>query len=126
MKTSLNSKVISKEEVHSSYKNLQKVERAFRTIKTTLLEVRPLYLHSDKKIKGHVFLTGLAYNVVKELEKYVKELEIDLETILEELKKVTTIKTVLAKKVVEYVPQPNEIISLLLSKIGINFPKKLI
>ena len=36
------------------------VERAFRTIKTTRLEMQPIYIYSEQHLRGHVFLCMLA------------------------------------------------------------------
>jgi transposase len=37
------------------------VEQAFRALKSTALEVRPIYHHRDDRIKAHAFLRMLAY-----------------------------------------------------------------
>jgi hypothetical protein len=46
-----------------AYKSLAHVERAFRTIKTTVLEVRPIHHRLAGRVRGHVFLCMLAYYV---------------------------------------------------------------
>jgi len=51
------------EEIVASYKKLIRVEQAFRNLKTTSLEVRPIYHRKDDRIKAHVFLCMLAYYV---------------------------------------------------------------
>ncbi len=48
-------------EVVGGYKALGGVERAFRSIKTALLEMRPIYHKKDDRIKAHVFMCMLAY-----------------------------------------------------------------
>lgn len=48
-------------EVVAGYKALGGVERAFRSIKTALLEMRPIYHKKDDRIKAHVFMCMLAY-----------------------------------------------------------------
>ncbi len=45
------------------YKSLSQVERAFRSIKTMDLEVRPINYHLEKRVKAHLFLCMLAYYV---------------------------------------------------------------
>jgi hypothetical protein len=47
-----------------AYKSLVYVERAFRTIKTTVLEVRPIHHRLAGQVRGHVFLCMLAYYVI--------------------------------------------------------------
>ncbi len=46
-----------------TYKNLSHVEQAFRTVKTTRLQVRPVYHRNDQRIEAHIFLCMLAYYV---------------------------------------------------------------
>ena len=40
-----------------------RVERAFRSLKTTQLHLRPVYFYSEEHVRGHVFLCLLAYYV---------------------------------------------------------------
>ncbi len=46
-----------------SYKSLSQVERAFRTIKTIDLKVRPIHHHLEQRVRTHIFLCMLAYYV---------------------------------------------------------------
>ena len=46
-----------------AYKNLAKVERAFRSLKTVDLKVRPLYHRRADRVRAHVLLCMLAYYV---------------------------------------------------------------
>lgn len=55
--------------VHDSYMALQKVERDFRTMKTGLLEIRPLFVRKDSRTRGHVFCCMLALKLSRELER---------------------------------------------------------
>jgi len=45
------------------YKSLSQVERAFRSIKTMDLQVRPINHRLEKRVKAHLFLCMLAYYV---------------------------------------------------------------
>ncbi len=45
------------------YKSLSQVERAFRSIKTMDLEVRPVNHHLEQRVRTHLFLCMLAYYV---------------------------------------------------------------
>jgi transposase len=74
LRTSLKSEY-SEEKIVEYYKQLSKVERAFRCLKTVSLKVRPIYHHREKKVKSHVFICCLAYYV----EWHVRE---KLKTIL--------------------------------------------
>jgi hypothetical protein len=46
-----------------SYKQLSQVERAFRSMKTIDLKVRPIYHHLETRVRAHIFLCMLAYYV---------------------------------------------------------------
>ena len=46
-----------------AYKNLAKVERAFRSFKTSSLRVRPMYHWREDRVRSHLFLCLLAYYV---------------------------------------------------------------
>jgi len=48
--------------VHA-YKSLGNVERAFRSLKTVQVEMRPVYHKTDERIRAHIFLCMLAYYV---------------------------------------------------------------
>ena len=55
---------LSAKEIVETYRNLQKVEQAFRNLKTVLLELRPLYHKTDYRIKSHIFIASLAYYIL--------------------------------------------------------------
>ncbi len=59
---------LSPEDVALGYKQLMEVERAFRTLKTTL-DPRPVYHRKDDRIESHVFLCFLALLLVRIAER---------------------------------------------------------
>jgi transposase len=59
---------LSPEDVALGYKQLMEVERAFRTLKTTL-DLRPVYHRKDERIEAHVFLCFLALLLVRVSER---------------------------------------------------------
>lgn len=61
----------------STYKSLSKVERAFRSMKSVDLHVRPIYHFNDDRIRAHVFLCMLAYYVEWHLRDRLRELLFD-------------------------------------------------
>lgn len=63
IRTSLSQEDLSPEDTVRAYKDLARVERAFRCMKTVDLRVRPIYHWLDQRIKAHVFLCMLAYYV---------------------------------------------------------------
>ncbi len=58
---------LSPEEIALGYKQLFDVERAFRTLKSTL-ELRPIYHRKDERIRTHVTLCWLALLLVRIIE----------------------------------------------------------
>ncbi len=74
IRTSLSSKAFTAEETVETYKNLSNVEWAFRTLKTTRLEIRPIYHWTGDRIRSHVFLCMLGYYVEWHLQKQLQSL----------------------------------------------------
>ena len=54
--------------VAARYLDLQKVERNFRTLKTGLREVRPIFLRNGARTKGHVSASMLALKITRAFE----------------------------------------------------------
>ena len=52
-----------------SYKALTRVERAFRTIRTVNLKVRPTHHRTEARVRAHIFLRALAWYV----ERHMRE-----------------------------------------------------
>jgi transposase len=63
VRTSLPHHVLSGEGVVESYKGLAVVERAFRSLKTVDLKLRPIHHRLADRVRSHVFLCMLAYYV---------------------------------------------------------------
>ena len=63
IRTSVPKKVLSAQKSVEAYKSLSTVERAFRTIKTVDLKVRPIHHRLEARVRCHVFLCMLAYYV---------------------------------------------------------------
>jgi len=63
VRTSLSKKKMSAPDAVRSYKSLSEVERAFRSIKTVDLEVRPIHHRLADRVRAHIFLCMLAYYV---------------------------------------------------------------
>jgi transposase len=59
---------LTPEDIALGYKQLLEVERAFRTMKTTL-DLRPVYHRKDERIEAHVFLCFLALMLVRIAER---------------------------------------------------------
>lgn len=64
VRSSLSAAEMEAEAVVQSYKDLANVERAFRTMKTGHIEVRPIHHRRSERVRAHVFVCMLAYYVV--------------------------------------------------------------
>jgi transposase len=63
IRTSLGPERLNTEDTVRSYKLLSNVERAFRSLKTVDLKVRPIFHHLEARVRAHIFLCMLAYYV---------------------------------------------------------------
>jgi transposase len=63
IRTSVLAETLSSEKVVDHYKRLSDVERAFRSLKSVDLKIRPIYHHLADRVKAHVFLCMLSYHV---------------------------------------------------------------
>lgn len=69
VRTSLPDSRMDTSETVRSYKRFSNVERAFRSIKTVNLMVRPIHHRLEDRVRAHIFLCMLAYYV----QWYIKE-----------------------------------------------------
>lgn len=77
IRTSVLADTLSTERTVSAYKDLSRVERAFRSLKSVDLKVRPIYHWKDDRIRSHVFLCMLAFYVEWHLRGSLAELLYD-------------------------------------------------
>jgi hypothetical protein len=63
IRTSLAKKQMTAADCVRNYKSLAQVERAFRSMKTIDLKIRPIHHHLAARVRSHIFLCMLAYYV---------------------------------------------------------------
>jgi hypothetical protein len=63
IRTALAAQQMDAAEVVRGYKRLTEVERAFRSMKTVDLEIRPIHHRLENRVRAHIFLCMLAYYV---------------------------------------------------------------
>lgn len=63
IRTSVPAENLSSQRAVQAYKDLARVERAFRSMKTIDLEIRPIRHWNAERVRAHVFLCMLAYHV---------------------------------------------------------------
>ncbi len=74
IRTSVPQKQMSSAEAVRSYKALAEVERAFRSMKTIDLHIRPIHHHLQGRVRAHIFLCMLAYYVEWHMREAWREL----------------------------------------------------
>jgi transposase len=77
IRTSLSSQQLDGPAAVAAYKSLAHVERAFRSIKTVDLNVRPVFHYSEQRVRAHVFLCMLAYYVEWHMRQRLKPMLFD-------------------------------------------------
>lgn len=74
IRTSVPKKHMDAAEAVRSYKALAEVERAFRSMKTIDLHIRPIHHHLADRVRAHIFLCMLAYYVEWHMREAWREL----------------------------------------------------
>jgi transposase len=74
IRTSVPKKQMSSAQAVRSYKALAEVERAFRSMKTIDLHIRPIHHHLEGRVRAHIFLCMLAYYVEWHMREAWREL----------------------------------------------------
>ena len=81
IRTSLGADALDANAAVAAYKSLAHVERAFRSIKTVDLNVRPVFHYNEQRVRAHVFLCMLAYYVEWHMRERLKPMLFDDEEI---------------------------------------------
>ena len=119
--------------VDERYRDLQKVERGFRTMKTDFLEVRPIFLRNGKRTKAHVFVAMLALKITRlfgrRLHKAFGTTDNDVTAMthadaLQALARLTYLISDVKGTRYARLIQPDEAQRALLEALGIRFPRQ--
>jgi len=117
---------IDAQTIHDRYKDLAHVERGFRTSKTGHLELRPIYVRTEKSARGHVFIVMLAYLIRRELERAWSHLDLTVEEGLDSLKTLCALTvSVGAQCNIQNIPTPRKQSQQLLDSLDIQLPPAL-
>jgi hypothetical protein len=77
IRTSVEDKALAAESVVGAYKSLARVERAFRSLKTVDLHLRPIHHWLAFRVRAHVFLCMLACHVEWHMRERLKPMLFD-------------------------------------------------
>jgi hypothetical protein len=125
--TDLSKSQADAETVHARYKDLAKVEQAFRISKTGHLELRPVYVRTAKSTRGHVFVVMLSYLIRRRLATAWADMELTVENGLDALKTLCLNEMRLGDGPwMLHIPEASDVNDKLLSRLGVSMPKALI
>ncbi len=123
IKTDLPEQAANKQIVHNRYKDLAMVERAFRTCKTEHLEVRPVYVRTEKSTRGHVFVVMLAYLITRILSRAWAKSDVTVEEGIKQLSTICSMEMkVINQESCLKIPIPREKSQELLKTLNIRLP----
>ena len=118
--------------VDARYRDLQKVERDFRTLKTSFLEIRPIFLRKAERTKAHVLVAMLALKITRRFETRLREefgttdessTPQTVEDALVALGRLTYLHQTSNAEQHTILPRPDQLQSRILSSLGIAFPR---
>ena len=126
IKTDLKKEVASANKVHSQYKDLSSVEWAFRTMKTTCLEMRGIFVRKENRTRAHVFTIMLAYMMAYYLRRLWVDIDVTIEEGITELSTICGLEIKVADKVSsQSIPEPRNLGKMLLKKANVTLPDSL-
>ena len=124
LKSDLSPEVASARIIHDRYKDLALVEQAFRTFKSTFLEVRPVYVQTGDHTRAHVFVVMLAYLIVQQLREYWSGIDFTAEEGIKMLEGLNSIEMhVKGKPVCQKIPKLNAYGQQLIKAARIEMPE---
>jgi len=113
------------QKLHDRYCDLEMVERAFRTMKTSHLELRPVFVTKKISTQGHVFVVMLALLLQRELENAITNMDITVQEAIDELEAIRMEEVKLGDATIQNIPIPTEIGKEILKNASITLPKAL-
>ena len=111
--------------LHDRYCDLENVERAFRTMKTVHLEMRPVFVKKKENTRGHAFVVMLSLLLQRKIEKAWSGMDITVEEGLDELGAIHMQEVRLGSACIQGIPKPNKTGSQLLKNAGVKLPSVL-
>ena len=111
-----------KEEIHSIYKQLGRIERDFRVMKSSDLEVRPLFLRKKDRTRAHVFIVMLSLILQNELTRLWKPLNVTVKEGLSLLGNINVVEVAYGDVRSLRIPQAEGIHKQLLDLAGVVLP----
>ena len=108
--------------LHDRYCDLEMVERSFRTMKTSHLEMRPVFVTKKVSTQGHVFVVMLALLLQRELERCWVDMDITVEEGIGELASIHMQEIKLGGATIQNIPNPTKLGKQLLDRAAVTLP----
>lgn len=119
-------KQVDKQIIHDRYKDLAKVEQAFRTSKTAMLEMRPWYVQKETSTRAHALVVMLAYLIAHYLQQAWAAFDVTVEEGLKQLSNLCSMEMVTKdQSSCHRIPTPGKTSAKLLDAANIRLPKVL-
>ena len=125
IKTDVAESVATASVIHERYKDLTRVEEAFRTIKNGHLKIQPTFVWTAESTRGYVFLMMLAYLLERALDKYWQDLEVTVAEGIDELGSLKGVEIGVGQLACQRVPEATGLNKQLLVAANIQLPKVL-
>jgi len=122
LKTDLTPEMLDKESVHSRYKDLAMVEKAFREMKTVNLEIRPIYVRTQESTIGHAEIVMLAYMIIRRLEQAWADFNLTVAEGLKQLETLCLTEMNVNGHITYKIPEPRDMSQKLLDALQIQLP----
>jgi len=116
---------VDAQKLHDRYCDLEMVERAFRTMKTSHLELRPVFVRKKISTQGHVFVVMLALLLQRELENAITNMDITVQEAIHELEAIRMEEVKIGSATIQNIPIPTITGKEILKNISITLPKVL-
>ena len=105
VKTDVPAEKLDAQTAHDRYKDLAKVEFAFRTMKTTLEKIRPIFVRKAEQTRGHVFVAMLSYMIIKYITDKLEKLNYTRQFVIESLDKIQYLEYQYENRTVTIIPK---------------------
>jgi transposase len=124
--TDLKASEYSDRDIYERYKDLKYVEDDFRSFKTAFLEVRPIFVRSEKSTRGHLVVVMLAHMILRALRQAWLYFDKTAEEALGELNNLC-LETIKFSDghTTNCIPIPNNGVAELLKAVKVTMPRSL-
>jgi len=113
-------------EIHDRYKDLAFVEQAFRTCKSDLLKMRPVFVRRERHTRGHALVVMFGYALVRYLRGKWAEFDLTVAEGIGELDRICSIEmTIKSAHKIHKIPKAGELGRSLLRATEVILPEVL-